>query len=103
MKGIVRIGKVSSANYEDRTVRVHFPDVGIVSGWLKVVKSAPFVNERHQEQKTEETGSGGILPGAFDSHAHGVVIKPWFPEIGDTVLCIFASGFNADGYVIGGL
>ncbi len=103
MEGQIRIGLVSDSNYNNRTVRVRFPDVGIVSGWLKVLRTPPFINARNEAQKTEEAEKGGILPGSFDAHAHNVVVKPWFPEIGETVLCIFGDGFNADGYVIGGL
>jgi phage baseplate assembly protein gpV len=27
--------------------------------------------------------------------------EPWTPEIGTAVICAFAEGFNADGYVLG--
>lgn len=103
MEGLIRVGKVSDANYGERTVRVHFPDVDIVSGWLLVLKSPPFIPERHQTQRTEYTGKPGEEAEAFEAHSHNVIIKPWFPEIGDNVLCIFDHGFNADGYVLGGL
>ncbi len=99
---IVRIGTISDINESDRTVRVHFPDIDIVSGWLKVIKSAPFIPGRHTQQKTEEQ-SGGSGDEAFESHSHSVIIKPWLPDIGDTVLCLFDGTFNGDGYVIGGL
>ena len=26
----------------------------------------------------------------------------WMPDIGKAVLCLYLSGFNADGYVLGG-
>lgn len=63
---MVRIGTVQ--NISGTQVRVLFPDVGIVSGWLTVVNSSLAM-----------------------------------PSVGDTVLCIYGEGFNADGYVIGGL
>ena len=103
MEGLLRVGKVSDSNYGDRTVRVYFPDVDIMSGWLKVVKSPPFIPERHVTQKTESASYASEEAEAFKAHTHQVIIKPWFPEIGDNVLCIFDHGFNADGYVLGGL
>ena len=73
---MIRIGKVT--DIDGRSVRVHFPDADIVSGWLKVVSSAPNVEG-------------------------DAAVTPWMPSIGDNVLCVFGEGFNPDGYVIGGL
>ena len=66
----LRIGQVTDVDSSENAVRVHFPDVDIVSGWLKVVQSTSSV---------------------------------WMPSEGDTVLCIYGSGFSADGFVIGRL
>ncbi|MGN0444252.1 MAG: hypothetical protein ACI4F5_06540 [Acutalibacteraceae bacterium] len=66
MDELIRTGTVTAVS--GRSVRVHFPEDGIVSDWLKVVQNS-------------DTG--------------------FMPTVGDSVLCIYASGFNADGYVIG--
>lgn len=93
---------MTSIDVQNRTVRVLFPDVNIVSGWLKVIKSPPFIPKKGTEQCTEKE-SGGNGESAFSSHSHKVTISPWLPGIGDTVLCIYNSGFNDDGYVLGAL
>lgn len=93
MSDIVRIGEVTEVNSTERTARVHFPDVDIVSDWLKVIKSPPFIPKKGVKQETE----------IENLHSHEVKIEPWFPDIGDIVLCIYNPGFNEDGYVIGGL
>lgn len=92
----MRIGTVSSVNPGERTVRVLFNDVNIMSGWLKVLKNPPFIgNDEPPEEicKTEDESG----------HFHKLKIAPWFPNVGDTVLCIYNPGFNEDGFVIGGL
>lgn len=100
LENIIRIGEVQSINESERTVRVMFPDTKIMSGWLKVIKSPPFIPSKGEEQKTE-TASGQREEGTFDEHFHNVIINAWFPSIGDNVLCIFVPVFNGDGYVIG--
>lgn len=96
MDDILRIGTVSNVNYSNRTVRVRFADVNIISGWLKVLKNSPFIgNDEPPEDiyKTEKEGG----------HFHKLNICPWFPAVGDVVLCLYNPGFNEDGFVIGGL
>lgn len=102
MDGTIRIGKVSDVNAETRSVRVFFPDVNIVSGWLKVLKNTPFIPGKDSEQRTEAT-SGGSGQASFASHSHKVVITPWLPNVNDVVLCIYDTSFNGDGYVLGAL
>ncbi len=99
---IIRIGEVQNTNDAERKVRVYFKDVGIMSGWLKVIKSPPFIPEKDVTQQTESE-SGGSGYGQFDAHTHKVIISPWMPSVGDIVLCVYVSGFNADGYVLGAL
>lgn len=98
----IRIGKVNSVNAELRQVRVYFEDVQIMSGWLKVVKNPPFIPAPGTEQKTEAT-SGGSGDSSFASHNHSIIVSPWLPAVGETVLCIYNEGFNNDGYVLGAL
>ncbi len=96
MNEIIRIGAVSNVNYAERTVRVIFKDVNIISGWLKVLRASPFIgNEEPPKEMTKTEKTSG--------HFHELKILPWFPKIGETVLCLYNPGFNEDGYVIGGL
>lgn len=71
MDGMVRVGNVTFVDTVKRQVRVHFPDVDIVSGMLTIVRR-----------------------GADDQ---------WVPYVGEAVLCLYRDGFNAAGYVLGGL
>ncbi len=91
---IIRIGKVTDIKINSRQVRVHFPDVNIISGWLKITCGS---SAKVQYQTSSE------LTNTESEHTHNVVISPWLPEIGDTVLCIYNPGFNEDGFVLGGL
>ena len=84
--GAIRIGTVTAVNAAALAVRVHFPDVDIVSDWLPVLRHRP-----------------GVSTETADGHKHGVVTSHWIPSIGDPVLCIYMPGFNADGYVLGGI
>lgn len=109
----VRIGEVNSANYSKRLVRVYFSELEIMSGWLKVITSPPFIVPDPPEVEVitsaykNETNTG--VPacsgacGAECPHRHDLRIVPWFPKIGDQVLCIYNEGFNEDGFVIGGI
>lgn len=99
---IIRKGKVSSVNAKTREVRVFFPDDNFMSGWLKVLKNPPFIPAPGVEQKTE-IASGGSGENAFAPHSHKVAITPWLPDIDDIVLCIYETGFNGNGYVLGAL
>ncbi len=96
MGDTIRIGKVSAVNPGERLVRVQFSDVGITSGWLKVLRSPPFIGNDEPPKdvcKTEKEAE----------HFHKLTIIPWFPTVGEVVLCLYNPGFNEDGYVIGGL
>ena len=96
MDSIIRIGKVSDINAANRTVRVRFNDVNITSGWLKVLRTPPFIgNDDPPKEVTKTEKEAG--------HFHELKIITWFPAVGETVLCLYNPGFNEDGYVIGGL
>ena len=102
MGEILRIGTVTAVNEAKRQVRVQFPDVNIVAGWLKVIKSPPYIPKKGVQQRTENE-SGGSDEEAFSSHNHKIVITPWMPDVGETVLCIYNPGFNEDGFVLGAI
>lgn len=98
MGDMLRIGKVTSVNASNRTVRVRFEDVNITSGWLKVLRSPPFIGNDEPPKEVPKTEKEEAK-----THFHKLNIIPWFPVVGETVLCLYNSGFNEDGYVIGGL
>ena len=92
----LRIGIVSEVNGSDRTARVRFLDVDIVSGWLKIIY-------RPMRISGTQAVSGGSGEAAFASHSHPVSASEWMPSVGDNVLCIYGDGFSSDGYVLGAL
>lgn len=96
MDDILRIGKVQSLNTANRTVRVFFADINMMSGEMKVLKSPPFIGIEEEPKDLNKTKKE-------QGHYHELDILPWFPQIGDSVLCLYNPGFNEDGYVIGAL
>lgn len=90
----LRIGTVSDVS--GRTVRVHFEDVDIISGWLPVVYRPPYIPRTG-------TTSGGSGEASFASHSHEISVSDWIPSVGEKVLCIYGDGFSADGYVLGAI
>lgn len=92
----MRIGNVTAVDEGQMKARVQFPDSGIVSDWLTIM--------RHKSRiEYTEYDAGGSGDAQYANHRHGVKLKHWIPEVGDTVICVFGEGFNADGYILGGL
>lgn len=89
LKDIVRVGQTSSVNAGNMTARVKIPDQGIVTGDLKIAKKTPKI-----EIKTES----GSCPADCK-----LEIKPWIPEVGEWVLCIFKPDGEGDGFILGGI
>ena len=82
---MIRIGTVAEINSDDRTVRVAFAEAdNLVSDWLKVISTPPVVTAVAEEE-TE------------------LIVEAWMPRVGNTVICLYDDGPNADGYVIGGI
>lgn len=105
LRNVVRTGVVSSVNKEERTARVTFYDKGqkpLVSGELKVIKNAPWIPEYYEKYRTEYEAGGSGDP-AFASHKHDLIVKPWLPQVGEFVLCIYIPTDDGDGFVIGGI
>lgn len=101
MRNMVRVGKVSSVDEENRTAKVVFLDKGtaFVSGDLMVLQHPPYIPAKDKPQQTEET-EGGSGESAFESHCHQVIIMPWLPQVDDDVICLyFAHG--EDGIILG--
>lgn len=90
--GDVRIGKVSAVDEENRAARVRFDADNVTSGWLKVLYSPPTVTTGGENNGDEENDGES-----------GVKVSAWLPTVGETVVCLYGDGFNADGYIIGGL
>jgi hypothetical protein len=103
LEDIVRVGIVSVVDKPNRCVRVIFNgQEKMVSGWLKVIKSPPFIPAKDVPQRTEhEAGGSGYAE--YASHKHDVIVSPWLPDVNDTVLCLYLPVFNGDGYVLGAI
>lgn len=85
----VRIGTVTAVDEGRMVARVYFQDVGIVSDWLTILRHKSRVDD---DEHTE----------IADGHKHEVKLKHWIPKTGDPVLCLYAGGFNANGFILGG-
>lgn len=85
LMNIVRIGIVSSIDSEEQTARVTFQDKeNLVSGPLKVLENTPNL--------TIQTAEG---------HDHEIIVKPWMPSVGQSVVCLYLPNGESDGFVLG--
>ena len=101
-RNLVRIGTVTATAPASRVARVKFQDSGITSDWLPVLASRPYIPAYDGPQQTEARAGGGGYA-LFESHTHGLVIRPWMPKVNATVLCLYLPVFNADGFILGEL
>ncbi|MDE6727915.1 MAG: hypothetical protein K2J80_08250 [Oscillospiraceae bacterium] len=91
--GDLRVGRVSAVDAANLAARVRFDADDVTSGWLKILQTPP----------------GVAATGRFDDDGDEkdveitVTVSAWMPAVGETVVCIYGEGFNADGYIIGGL
>lgn len=93
--GDLRVGKVSAVDVANLAARVRFDADDVTSGWLKVLQSPPKVTASGKVEDDE---------GGDDKNVEiTVAVSAWMPAVGETVVCIYGVGFNADGYIIGGL
>jgi len=105
LKNIVRIGRVSTVNAENRTARVIFQDkANLVSGPLIVLKNQPSITV-HEKELTYGvlSAEGHTHEGKTENHTHGLTITPWLPHVGQLVLCLYLPNGESDGFVIGGI
>lgn len=100
LSNLVCVGIVTSVDNEQRLARVKFEGEQIESGLLHVLASQPYIPNYEGPQCTE-TASGGSGAAAYESHSHDLVIKPWMPKIGDSVLVLYLPVFDADGFILG--
>lgn len=93
IQNMVRVGIVTAVDKPKRRARVHFPDLNIVSDFLYVLKSPPFIPDKDEKQQTETA----------EAHTHDLVIKPWLPSVNDKVLCLFIPCEGGDGFILGAI
>lgn len=89
LKDIVRVGIVSNVNTAKKTARVKIQDQGIVTGDLKIVQNTPTL---------EIEIKSGSCPAERE-----VVVKPWIPNVGQWVVCLFKPDGEGDGFILGGI
>lgn len=92
---LIRIGKVSSIDANNKKARVYYPArSNMVSDWLPVLQFPGTTNSAgsHKHTSPEETNSAG-------GHTH--TTGGWMPKVNDKVLVIMEPGFNAPGYIAG--
>lgn len=105
----LRIGKVTAVS--NGAARVRFEDDGFTSGWLRIISAPPDVSV---DVDVSVTGGGSDSSDSPVSPSGGeddvtakasttAKVTAWVPTIGQTVLCAYGEGFNADGFILGGL
>lgn len=99
----VRIGTVSAIDEENRTARVRFNEDNVTSGWLKVLHSPPKVTISGSEDKSDKADDSESDTDTGNIGNINIDVVAWLPVVGETVVCLYGDGFNADGYIIGGL
>lgn len=100
LSGLVRVGTVTNVDKDKRIARVKFQSEDMTSGWLHVLAARPYIPDHEGPQRTEFE-AGGSGDAAFAGHKHDLVIKPWFPKINATVLCVYLPVFSGDGFILG--
>lgn len=116
---IVRIGTVTDVNTDKTKARVKFISQGIISDWLYVAQFPEWGNiasemhteyASHKHHPAEKWGDikdslGGSLQGDetdWDGgHSHRVRHIQWFPRVNDKAICLFPSGSDSHGYIVG--
>ena len=79
---MVQLGTVTAVDPGNNRVRVLFPETGMTSDWLQVLRCPPHV-----------AGTDGSP----------LNVEGWFPNINDTVVVLYIPVRDSDGYVIGGI
>lgn len=105
LKGLVRIGTVTAVDHTNRLARVKYQDSGLISDWLHVLASRPYIPDYSGAQRTEYEEGGSGWP-QYENHKHDLIIKPWMPQVNAVVLCLYlpvCSADGADGFILGEL
>ena len=109
---MVQIGIVTAVDSAEHRCRVKFPDTGLTSDWLRVLRQTPVVSvnsggsHSHPGSVSVSGGadhshSASVTINEAGSHGHTVEVSAWMPKINDTVVVIYIPVFNSDGFVIG--
>lgn len=108
---MVQVGIVTAVDPDEHRCRVKFPDTGLTSDWLRVLRQTPgvSVNSGGSHSHTgsvsvsggDHSHSASVTINETSSHGHGVDVSAWMPRINDTVVVIYIPVFNSDGFVIG--
>lgn len=122
---VVRIGTIVDMDDGRRRARVKFTQQDFISDWLPIIHFPIwFIDDEHKtkrashKHKVEEKWTdildsiGGNLTGAETkldgSHFHDIIWEDheidrleWFPDINNRVVCIFPTGSDTHGYVVG--
>ena len=68
-----------------------------IGGWLYVLDTHPHIPDYDPASQETETETCQV------PHKHKLIIKPWLPNVNDTVVCLYLPAFNADGIVLGAI
>lgn len=116
---IVRLGTVVDVNEDKTKARVKFTSQGIISDWLYIAQFPEWGNinsemytewASHKHKVAEKWGDikdslGGNLQGDetdWDGgHNHRVKHIQWFVRVNDKAICLFPSGSDSHGYIVG--
>lgn len=120
-QNFLRVGIVSDVNADAMKARVYFPDMeNMVSGWLYILRSPLTLTvKKAAEGNTSEAGShkhtlqpnpdniqvqnNGAHKHTYPEHEHEVEVEEWVPAVNDRVLCIYMTGSDTDGYILGAI
>lgn len=111
---LIQVGTVTAVDPDAHKVRVKFPDTGLTSDWLSVLKNAPSVSisnagtHSHGGSVSVSAADGhshwaSVSIEQADGHNHTASVNLWMPAVNDTVLAVYLPVFNSDGFVIGGI
>ncbi len=109
---MVQVGIVTAVDPDEHKCRVKFPDTGLTSDWLQVLRQTPgvSVNDGGSHSHTGSVSVSGsadhshtasVTINESSNHGHSVEVTAWMPKINDTVVVIYIPIFNSDGFVIG--
>lgn len=120
---MVRIGKV--VDISGNRARVKFTSQGIISDWLEIAQFPHWViTDQHKTQSARhkhdidakwtmilDSLGGNLTGGKTDADGghlhqiiwdgHGIEYLQWWPGIGDEAICIFPTGCDSHGYIVG--
>lgn len=120
---MVRLGRV--VDISGNRARVKFTSQGIISDWLEIAQFPDWiitdqhktVSVKHKHHIAEKWGAildslGGNLTGdetdRDGAHLHKIIwdshpinYLQWWPGIGDMAICLFPTGCDSHGYIVG--